>query len=197
MHFQRLSMSFHERYTSGRVDLAPDLRHRSDRRRCSADGVVTLVTSVLLIVGIGVALLLLDLQLAIAVLGVVPDPVDPDALVPQPLRACIPRHARRGRARDRALRREPRRHPGGARVPPRAAQPGDLRAPRRPLPRREHVVAAPRGRVRTRRAARRPHHDRGRAALRRLARRSTGRSASACSPRSSSTCGGSSSRCRS
>ena len=100
---------------------------------------------------------------------VVPDPVGAHALVPQPLRTRVPRDARRDRARDRALRREPRRHPGRARVPARAEEPGDLRPPRRPLPRREHVDATPRRRVRPRRAVRRPHHDRGRDAVRRLA----------------------------
>ena len=134
LHFQRLSMSFHERYTSGRV-----ISRQTSDVEAIADllghGLINLITSALLIVGIGIALLLLDLPLALVSLAVVPDPLRDDPLVPQPRRARLPGHARGGRARDRALRREPRRHPRRARLPARAPQPGDLRAPRRPLPR--------------------------------------------------------------
>jgi ABC-type multidrug transport system fused ATPase/permease subunit len=70
-HFQRLSTSFHERYTSGRVIS----RQTSDVEAISdllGNGIITLIESVLLIVGIGVALLLLDLPLALVSLGSFP-----------------------------------------------------------------------------------------------------------------------------
>ncbi len=71
MHFQRLSLSFHERYTSGRVisRLTSDIEAME---QMLTYGVVTLVTSVLLVVGIGIAMLLLDLRLAVAVLATFP-----------------------------------------------------------------------------------------------------------------------------
>ena len=92
MHFQQLSMSFHERYTSGRV-ISRQTSDIEAIEQMFTGGVVTLVTSVLLIVGIGIAMLLLDLKLAIAVLASFPILWITDALVPQSLRACIPRHA--------------------------------------------------------------------------------------------------------
>ena len=63
-----------------------------------------------------------------------------DVLVPRQLREVLPRCETRDRARHRALRRIVRRHPRGARVPPRAAQPGDLRRRQRPLSRCQHLV---------------------------------------------------------
>jgi ABC-type multidrug transport system fused ATPase/permease subunit len=71
MHFQQLSMSFHERYTSGRV-ISRQTSDIEAIEQMFTGGVVTLVTSVLLIVGIGIAMLLLDLKLAIAVLASFP-----------------------------------------------------------------------------------------------------------------------------
>jgi ABC-type multidrug transport system fused ATPase/permease subunit len=70
-HFQRLSLSFHERYTSGRVisRLTSDIEAIE---QMFTYGVVTLVTSVLLVFGIGVAMLALDLKLAVAVLATFP-----------------------------------------------------------------------------------------------------------------------------
>jgi ATP-binding cassette subfamily B protein len=67
MHFQRLSLSFHERYTSGRV-ISRQTSDIEAIEQMLTYGVVTLVTSVLLIVGIGIAMLLLDVRLAAAVL---------------------------------------------------------------------------------------------------------------------------------
>ena len=55
-------------------------------------------------------------------------------------RPRLPAHPRDGGAGDRALRRDDERHPRGAGVPPRAAQPGDLRRRQRGLPRREPVA---------------------------------------------------------
>ena len=70
-HFQRLSLSFHERYTSGRVIS----RQTSDVEAIAellSHGIVQLVTSALLVSGIGVMLVVLDVKLALAVLAVFP-----------------------------------------------------------------------------------------------------------------------------
>jgi ABC-type multidrug transport system fused ATPase/permease subunit len=71
MHFQRLSVAFHERYTSGRV-----ISRQTSDVEAIADllghGLINLITSALLIGGIGVALLLLDLQLALLTLATFP-----------------------------------------------------------------------------------------------------------------------------
>lgn len=69
--FQRLSTSFHERYTSGRVIS----RQTSDVEAIAdllGNGIITLITSGLLIFGIGVALLFLDLPLALVSLASFP-----------------------------------------------------------------------------------------------------------------------------
>ncbi len=71
LHFQRLSTSFHERYTSGRVIS----RQTSDVEAIAdllGNGLINLITSALLIGGIGVALLFMDLELAIVSLGSFP-----------------------------------------------------------------------------------------------------------------------------
>src|SRR4029077_20914526 len=63
-HFQDLSLSFHERYTSGRVIS----RQTSDVEALGEMlkfGIVTLATSTLLIAGIAVVLVVLNAQLAI------------------------------------------------------------------------------------------------------------------------------------
>jgi ABC-type multidrug transport system fused ATPase/permease subunit len=71
LHFQRLSTSFHERYTSGRV-----ISRQTSDVEAIADllghGLINLITSALLIGGIGVALLLMDLPLALVSLGSFP-----------------------------------------------------------------------------------------------------------------------------
>ncbi len=71
MHFQELSLSFHERYTSGRVisRQTSDIDAIGDMLKF---GIVTLVTSTLLIGGIAIALVVLNLQLAIPVLAALP-----------------------------------------------------------------------------------------------------------------------------
>ena len=115
-------------------------------------------------------MLLLDARLAVAVIATFPILWFLTRWFRNHSETGVPRDARRDRARDRALRRKPRRDPGRARVPARAPQPRDLRPSQRPLPRREPLVTAPRGRVRTGCAVHRPHHDGGRADLRRLAR---------------------------
>ncbi len=71
MHFQRLSLSFHERYTSGRVIS----RQTSDVDAIGellGHGLISLVTSLLLITGIGVMLIVLDLRLALVTLAAFP-----------------------------------------------------------------------------------------------------------------------------
>ena len=70
-HFQRLSFSFHENYTSGRVIS----RQTSDVDAIAdmlGQGLTNLVSSILLIVGIGVVLFLMDPLLAAVALGVFP-----------------------------------------------------------------------------------------------------------------------------
>jgi ATP-binding cassette, subfamily B, bacterial len=70
-HFQRLSTSFHERYTSGRV-----ISRQTSDVEAIADllghGLINLITSGLLIVGIGIALLLMDWRLALVSLASFP-----------------------------------------------------------------------------------------------------------------------------
>ncbi|MEY2454015.1 MAG: ATP-binding cassette, subfamily bacterial [Acidimicrobiaceae bacterium] len=71
LHFQRLSIAFHEKYTSGRVIS----RQTSDVEAIAdllGNGIITLITSILLVGGIGVALLLLDLPLALVTLAAFP-----------------------------------------------------------------------------------------------------------------------------
>jgi ATP-binding cassette, subfamily B, bacterial len=71
VHFQDLSLSFHERYTSGRVisRQTSDIEALSDMLKF---GIVTLVTSVLTIVGIAIVLLVMNARLAIPVLAALP-----------------------------------------------------------------------------------------------------------------------------
>jgi ATP-binding cassette, subfamily B, bacterial len=70
-HFQHLSISFHERYTSGRV-----ISRQTSDVEAIADllggGLVNVISSVLLMVGIGIALLVLDLELALVTLCAFP-----------------------------------------------------------------------------------------------------------------------------
>jgi ATP-binding cassette subfamily B protein len=70
-HFQRLSLAFHERYTSGRVIS----RQTSDVEAIAdllSGGLVNVISSVLLMVGIGVTLLTLDLELALVTISAFP-----------------------------------------------------------------------------------------------------------------------------
>ena len=70
-HFQKLSISFHERYTSGRV-----ISRQTSDVEAIADllggGLVNVISSVLLMLGIGVALLVLDLELALVTIAAFP-----------------------------------------------------------------------------------------------------------------------------
>ncbi|HVA60335.1 MAG TPA: ABC transporter ATP-binding protein [Mycobacteriales bacterium] len=67
-HFQRLSLAFHERYTSGRMisRLTSDLDSINDLLDAGLD---TLVTAALSIVSVGIILLVLDLPLGLVALG--------------------------------------------------------------------------------------------------------------------------------
>ncbi len=92
------------------------------------------------------------------------------AVVPPRVREVLQGHPREGRAGHRALRRVDGRDPRGAGVPPRAAQPGDLRRRQRPVPPRQ-PRRVPAGRVvHARHPADRQHHHQHRASLRRLPR---------------------------
>ena len=143
-HFQKLSLSFHERYTSGRVQsrLSSDVEALAELLN---QGFVNLVNAVLLIGGISVVLLVLDWQLALAVLAVFPVAIVLTWWFHGKAEHAYRATPRSGGVGHRALHRVARRHPCRARVPPRAAQPGDLRRPRRPLPTRAGVVEHARG----------------------------------------------------
>ncbi|MGO8876563.1 MAG: ABC transporter ATP-binding protein [Acidimicrobiales bacterium] len=67
-HFQRLSLAFHERYTTGRMisRLTSDLEALNDM---FAVGLDTLITAVLSVVSVGVILLVLDLPLGLVCLS--------------------------------------------------------------------------------------------------------------------------------
>jgi ABC-type multidrug transport system fused ATPase/permease subunit len=71
LHFQRMSTAFHERYTSGRV-----ISRQTSDVEAIADllghGLINLITSGLLIGGIGIALLVMDLPLALVTLASFP-----------------------------------------------------------------------------------------------------------------------------
>ncbi len=71
VHFQELSLAFHERYTSGRVisRQTSDIEALEDMLK---SGIVTLVTSVLTLVGIAVVLVIMNAQLAVPVLVSLP-----------------------------------------------------------------------------------------------------------------------------
>ena len=115
-HFQRLSVAFHERYTSGRVIS----RQTSDVEAIAdllGDGLINLVISACLLFGIGIALLLLDWRLALVTLAAFPVLFVITRWFRTPRRTRLPGDARGGRAGDRALRREPRRYSRRPRLP--------------------------------------------------------------------------------
>jgi ABC-type multidrug transport system fused ATPase/permease subunit len=71
MHFQKLSIAFHEKYTSGRVisRLTSDLDSLQDLLDAGLDG---LITALLSVVTIGVILIVLDVPLALVVMATFP-----------------------------------------------------------------------------------------------------------------------------
>ena len=119
-HVQRLPLSFHERYTSGKTisRLTSDVEALAELLDEGLDNLVTALFSVL---AIGVVLVVLDPPLAwspcSASRAVLAGP-----LVPAELDGGLPAHPGDDRRPDRAVHRDVRRHPGGAGVPPRAAQ---------------------------------------------------------------------------
>ena len=195
-HFQRLSIGFHERYTSGRVvaRLTSDMDSISE---LVDGGIEDLVLSALSVVSIADDPALPRRAAGPGHAAVVPVPDLAVPLVPAGVGPGLPAHPRDGRAGHRAVRRVDGRHPGGADVPPRAPQPGDLRGRQRRLPAGEHEGVPADRHVLAGDQGDRQRHHRGRADLRRLPRAARPRPRSACSPRSCSTCAGSSSRCRS
>jgi ATP-binding cassette, subfamily B, bacterial len=70
-HFQKLSTSFHEKYTSGRVisRLTSDMEAISEMLNTGFDG---LVTAVLTLIGTAILLLVLDVELGLVALGCFP-----------------------------------------------------------------------------------------------------------------------------
>ncbi len=169
-HFQKLSPAFHDEYTSGRVisRQTSDVDAIYEMLESGFDG---LVTAVLTLVGTSIVLLFLRRAAGPGRAVQLPVPVAADQLVPQGDRAHLPGHPGEGRARDRALRRVHGRDPGGAGVPPRAPQPGDLRRRQRPVPPRQPAGLPALRVVHARGEADRQHHHRGHPALRRLPRR--------------------------
>ena len=132
-HFQLLSPAFHDDYTSGRVisRQTSDMDAIYEMLETGFDG---LVTAVLTLVGVAVLLMVLDVKLGLVALLCFPFLAAADELVPPGVGQDLPGHPREGRAGHRALRRVDARHPRRAGVPPRAAQPGDLRGRQRPVP---------------------------------------------------------------
>ena len=135
-HFQGLSPAFHDGYTSGRVisRQTSDVDAIYEMLETGFDG---LVTAALTLVGTAGLLLFLDVKLGPGRADVRAVPGLAHAVVPPRVREVLPGHPREGRAGHRALRRVDGRDPRGAGVPPRAAQPGDLRRRQRPLPPRQ------------------------------------------------------------
>ena len=120
-HVQRLPLSFHERYTSGRTicRLTSDVDALAELLDEGLDDLVTALFSVL---AIGVVLLVLDPPLGVVALLGFPPLFWLARLVPAQLVGGLPAHPGDDRRADRPLRRVARRHPRGAGVPPRAAQ---------------------------------------------------------------------------
>jgi ABC-type multidrug transport system fused ATPase/permease subunit len=121
-HFQRLDIAFHERYTSGRVvsRSTNDVEAIQDMLETGFD---SLITAVLTLIGTSILL----------VSGGVPGSRGAGVVVSQRVGQDLPQGAGERRAGDRAVRRDDDRHQGGAGLPARAAQPGDLRRHRRSL----------------------------------------------------------------
>ena len=139
-HAQALSVSFHERFTSGRVisRLTSDVDTLTELLDAGLDG---LLTAVLNIAAIAVLLFFLDVPLAaIALVSLIPLCLLFRWFSARAHRR-VPAHPRDRGDADRQHRRDVQRHPRGAGVPPREAQRRDLRRAQRPLPRRQ-----PRGR---------------------------------------------------
>ena len=125
-HFQRLDVAFHDRYTSGRVTsrLTSDIDAITELLAGGFDG---LVTAVLTMVGVGILMLSLDLELGAGLPAVLPAAGAARALVRAYVGRGLPQGARGVRPGHRAVRGDDDRHPRGPGVPPGAAQRRDLR----------------------------------------------------------------------
>ena len=133
-HAQALSVSFHERYTSGRIisRLTSDIDTLTELLDSGLDG---LITAAFNIVAIMVLLVVLDVPLALIALGsLVPDVV-PVPVVLQARDARLPPHAHRGGRRHRRHRRDVQRHPRRAGLRPRELQRRQVRGAEPGLPR--------------------------------------------------------------
>ena len=150
-HVQRLPLSFHERYTSGKTisRLTSDVEALAELLDEGLDNLVTALFSVLTI---GVVLLVLDPPLGLVALLGFPALFWLTRWFQRQLDGGLPAHPRDDRRADRAVHRDVRRHPGGAGVPPRAAQRRAARGAERGQPAgpRPRVLAD--GRLRPRRS---------------------------------------------
>src|ERR1700687_710734 len=169
-HVQELSLSFYERYNSGRIisRLTSDIDALNE---LLATGLTSVITSLISVVAISVILIHLDARLGMV------------TLVAMPLVLVLTYWFRSNSARSyRAVRRAivlvivhyvevPGREQVRPRFAARSAQSGDLRERQRPVSRRQHLVQPPRVDVRSGDQPARPAHHHFSAALRRLPRR--------------------------
>ena len=168
-HFQRLSIGFHERYTSGRMvaRLTSDMDTISELVDGGIDDLVLAALSVISIAGI---LLFLDPALALVALLSFPFLLLAVELVPARLGPRLPPDPGGGRAGDRPLRRVARRDPRGPGVSPRTPQPTDLRGRQQRVPGREPGRLPADRDLRTHHQGDRQRHRGGGADVRRLPR---------------------------
>ncbi len=195
LHTQRLSLEFHESYTSGRI-ISRQTSDLDSIRELLDGGLNELVSGVLYGTFTLIALMLLDWQSGV-ILAVAGHPaLPPDALVLHPVAGRVPRVARDQREGDRAVRRDDDRHPRREGVPQGAPQRRGVRPRGGRLPRRQHALHQALRNVRAR-----PHGrvgalaGRGRAVGRHPGRRRARSRSASCSP-PCCTCATSSRRCR-
>ena len=204
-HTQRLSLEFHEKYTSGRI-ISRQTSDLDALRELLDGGVTTLASGVLVMVFTAVSLVLLDWRSGLVLLIAVVPGIVLTRWFQVPLAGPVPQSADGGGPADRAVRRDHDRHPRGAGVPPGAAvrgvygelaedyrdanatvDPAQRRLRHRPDPDRQRHG---RGRAAGRRPAGAGRRHRGRGAGRRRAVRAAllqpARSRSACSTTRSS-----------
>ena len=136
VHFQRLPIAFHERYTSGRV-ISRQVSDIDSIQDLFEDGLDTLVSAVFTLLLVGTGMLLLDWELALVIFAGFIPLLWLSAWFRRESALVLPAHPGDDRPGHRALRGDLRRHPGGAGVPPRGPQRGDLHRPQRGLRRRQ------------------------------------------------------------
>ena len=132
LHFQRLPVSFHEHYTSGRVisRQVSDIDSISDLFDDGLDALVSAALSLILVGGRDAAA---GLAARAGGAGRLRAAGLADVLVPARVRDRLPADAGDDRPGHRPLRGNVRRYPRGTGVPQGAAQRGDLRQPQRRL----------------------------------------------------------------